>query len=127
MKQCTKCGREYDDSSLQYCTDDGTPLTPRFDSEAETVKVPEWSPTDIEMEIADSLRRLQLRVGDERLVRFEDLKPLGLTLKQISENFPAAVRRAALELVSQTETRATVRKPEPPEVGSFSIPNTPVW
>lgn len=111
MKHCTKCGREYDDPSLQFCTEDGTPLIPRFDSEAETVRVPEWSQADIEMEIADHLTRLKLSPGEQRLIRFEDLKPLGLTQKQVSENFPAGVRQAHFELVNQTETRATVRRP----------------
>ena len=111
MKHCTKCGREYDDPSLKFCTEDGTPLTPRFDSEAETVRVPELSQADIEMEIADHLTRLQLRPGEQRLIRFEDLKPLGLTQKQVSENFPAGVRQAKFELINQTETRATVRRP----------------
>jgi hypothetical protein len=97
MKHCTKCGREYDDPSFKFCTEDNTPLTPRFDSEAETVRVPEWSQADIEMEIADHLTRLQLRPGDQRLIRFEDLKPLGLTQKQVSENFPAGVRQAKFE------------------------------
>lgn len=113
MKHCTKCGREYYDPSLKFCTEDGTSLTPRFDSEAETVKVPEWSQADIEIEIADYLRRLQLRAGEECLVRFEDLKSLGLTSSQINENFPAAVRQVGFELVKQTETRATVRRPPP--------------
>jgi hypothetical protein len=76
-----------------------------------TIKVPEWSSADITMEIADYLTNLQLRKGERHLIRFEDLKHLGLTLNQISENFPAAVRQAALDLVNQTETRATVRKP----------------
>jgi len=111
MKHCTKCNRQYDDPSLNFCTDDGTPLTPQFDSEAETVKIPEWSPADIEMEIADHLTRLQLRPGEQRLIRFEDLKPLGLTQKQVSENFPAGVRQAKFELINQTETRATIRRP----------------
>jgi hypothetical protein len=44
---------------------------PRFDSEAETVKIPEWGAADIEMEIADYLTRLQLRKGEQRLVRVE--------------------------------------------------------
>jgi len=52
MKHCTKCGRKYDDPSLLYCTDDGTPLNPRFDSEAETVKIAELTPADIVVEIA---------------------------------------------------------------------------
>lgn len=116
MKHCIKCGRKYADPSLQYCTDDGTPLTPRFDSEAETVKIPELSPADIEMEIADYLRRLQLRAGEERLIRFEDLKPLGLTSTQINAHFPAAVQQLKLELMSQTETRASIRKPLPPPI-----------
>ena len=110
MKHCTKCGRKYGDPSLDYCTEDGTPLTPRFDSDAETEKIPEWSTADIVMEIADHLRRLQLRAGEERLVRFEDLKPLGLTSSQINENFLGAVHHAGFELVNQTETRATIRR-----------------
>ena len=113
MKHCPKCNRQYSDPSLNFCTEDGTPLTPRFDSEAETVKVPEWSQADIEMEIGDYLTRLQLRAGEQRLVRFEDLKSLGLTLKQISENFSAGVRQAKFELVNQTVTRATIRRPPP--------------
>jgi hypothetical protein len=127
MKQCTKCGRKYDDPSIMFCTEDGIPLTPRFDSEAETVKVPEWSPVDIQMEIADYLIRLQLRVGEQRLVRFEDLKHLGLTANQISENFSAAVRQVNFELVNQTDTRAIICRPPPPETGSFSVKTTPVW
>src|SRR5688572_32702440 len=113
LKQCTKCGREYDDPSIKFCTEDGTPLTPRFDSEAETVRIPEWSPADIVMEIADYLRRLQLRAGEERLVRFEDLKSVGLTSRQINENFPEAVSQVGFELLNQTETRATIRRPPP--------------
>ena len=127
MKHCTKCGREYDDSSIKFCTEDGTPLTPRFDAEAETVKVPEWSLADVEMEIADYLSRLQLHAGEQRLVRFEDLRPLGLTLKQISENFPAGVRQANFELLNQTDTRATVRRPPPAVIASTSVRTTPVW
>lgn len=110
MKHCTKCNRQYDDPSLKFCTEDGTPLTPQFDSEAETVKIPELSVADIEMEIADYLRRLQVRAGEERLVRFEDLKPLGLTLSQINENFRAAVSQVGFELLNQTETRGTIRR-----------------
>jgi len=127
MKHCTKCGREFNDPSIKFCTEDGTPLTPRFDSEAETVKVPEWSQADIEMEIADYLTRMQLRPGEQRLIRFEDLKPLGLTQKQISENFPAGVRQANCELLNQTDTRATVRRPPPAIIGSTSVRTTPVW
>lgn len=40
---------------------------------AETLKVPEWSPADIQMEIDDYLMRLQLRAGEQRLIRLEDL------------------------------------------------------
>ena len=97
MKHCTKCGRKYDDLSLLYCTEDGTPLTPRFDSEAKTVKLAELTPADIVMEIADHVRRLPLRQGEEVLVRSENLKSLGLTLNQISENFSAAVRQIGFE------------------------------
>jgi hypothetical protein len=79
------------------------------------------------MEIGDYLRRLGLRPGEERLVRFDDLKALGLTSNQISENFPAGVREAKFELVSQTDTRATVRRPPPPVIGSTSVRTTPVW
>jgi len=96
---------------LTEITKDGTCLTLRFDSEAETIKVPEWSSADITMVIADYLTNLQLRKGERHLIRFEDLKPPGLTLNQISENFHAAVCQAELDLVNQTETRATVRKP----------------
>lgn len=79
------------------------------------------------MEIADYLTRLQLRVGEERLVRFDDLKSLGLMLNQISEHFPAAVRQVGFELVKQTDTRATIRRPHPPQIGSFSVRTTPTW
>jgi len=79
------------------------------------------------MEIADYLTRLQLRKGEQRLVRFEDLKPLSLSLNQVSENFPAAVRQARLELINQTETRATVRKPPVLIAGSQSVRTTPIW
>ena len=127
MKHCTKCARQFDDPSIKFCTEDGTPLTPRFDSEAETVRVPEWNQADIQMEIADYLNRLQLRAGEQRLVRFEDLKPLGLTLKQISENFPSGVRQVNFELVNQTDTRATIRRPPPPVIASSSVRTTPTW
>ena len=127
MKTCTQCGREYDDSSIKFCTEDGIPLTPRFDSEAATVRVPDWSAADIQMEIADYLMRLQLGAGEQRLIRFEDLKPLGLSVKQINENFSAAVRQVNFELVNQTDTRATIRRPPPPVIASSSVRNTPVW
>jgi hypothetical protein len=127
MKTCTQCGREYNDPSIKFCTDDGTPLTPRFDSEAETVRVPEWNAADIQMEIADYLTRLQLRPGEQRLIRFDDLKPLGLTVKQINENFLTAVRQVNFELVNQTDTRATIRRPPPPIIASSSVRTKPVW
>jgi tetratricopeptide (TPR) repeat protein len=104
---------EYDDSSLQYHTKVGTHLTLRLDSDAETVKIPEWSSADIEVEIADYLTHLQVRIGAQCLVRFEDLKSLGLTLRQISENFPPAVSRARFDLLNQTTTHATIRKQLP--------------
>jgi hypothetical protein len=40
MRTCPKCNRQYDDDSLSYCLEDGTVLNPRYDAEAETLKVP---------------------------------------------------------------------------------------
>jgi hypothetical protein len=63
MKHCTKCGRQYYDPSLKYCTEDGTPLTPQVDAEAATVKIPELTDLDIVMEISDHLKRLSVRLA----------------------------------------------------------------
>ena len=40
MKRCPKCESTYTDVGLNFCLTDGTPLieTPRYDSEAETLK-----------------------------------------------------------------------------------------
>ena len=40
MRTCPKCNRQYDDDSLNYCLEDGTVLNPRYDAEAETLKIP---------------------------------------------------------------------------------------
>ncbi len=40
MRTCPKCNRQYDDDSLSYCLEDGTVLNPRYDAEAQTLKIP---------------------------------------------------------------------------------------
>jgi len=74
------------------------------------------------------VRRLPLPQGEEVLVRFENLKSVGLTLNQISENFSAAVRQSGFELVNNSDTRATIRKSrQTMERSSGSVKVTPVW
>ena len=90
-KHCTKCHRQYDDPSLKFCTEDSTPLT-QFDPEAETVKIPELSKADIEMEIADYLRR-NFQTYEPTLIKFEPLTGLGTTTQRISECFETAARQ----------------------------------
>jgi hypothetical protein len=98
MKHCTKCGRQYDDPSLKYCTEDGTPLTPHVDAEATTIKIPELTDLDLVMEISDHLKRLSIRPGENVLVRFEELQSLDplktATLHQIRKNIASAVQQA---------------------------------
>jgi hypothetical protein len=113
MKHCVQCRRTYDDSSLNFCLEDGSKLT-FFDTEAETLNLPpktEMSPQDIQMEIADFLRSNVSR-GTRKLIRFDELMiPLGLTIKQISENFLSAAEAAECEIVGEkTDTRADVRR-----------------
>ena len=46
MKQCPKCKRKYDDDSLRFCLEDGTPLFDARDSEAPATEIlPRSSPT----------------------------------------------------------------------------------
>ncbi len=46
MKQCPKCKRNYDDDSLRFCLEDGTPLFDARDSEAPATEIlPRSSPT----------------------------------------------------------------------------------
>jgi hypothetical protein len=115
MKHCTKCGRQYYDPLLKYCTEDGTRLTPQFDSEAETVKIAELTAQDVVMELTDYLKRLSVRPGENVLVRFEEVRSVeelkSASLKQIRENIGAAAQQAGLLLVTATDTRATVQKP----------------
>jgi hypothetical protein len=96
---------------MNFCLDDGSTLT-FFDTEAETLKnpvpKPEMSPEDIRMEIANILRNSV--GGAETLIRFELLTGIGANAKQISENFNAAAEGAGYEVISKTETRATVRR-----------------
>lgn len=114
MKHCLQCKRIYDDSSLNFCLDDGSKLT-FFDTEAETLRntapKAEMSPQDIRMEITNFLTSSIAR-GRQTLIRFDELMiPLGLTLKQISENFESAAQAADCEIVGEkTDTRATVRR-----------------
>jgi hypothetical protein len=116
MKHCTKCHRQYDDPSLKFCTEDGTPLT-HFDSEAETVKIPDLSTADIEMEIADYLRR-NVKTVETTLIKFEDLIGVGLTTQRISECFETAADKAGYDVIEKTATRATIerRRPLPPRL-----------
>ena len=116
MKHCTKCNRQYDDPSLKFCTEDGTPLT-QFDSEAETAKIPELSTADIEMEIADYLRR-NVQTYEPTLIKFEPLTGLGTTTQRISECFETAADKAGFDVIEKTATRATIerRRPLPPRI-----------
>jgi hypothetical protein len=110
MKTCPTCQRQYEDPSLKFCTQDGTALTPRFDSEAETQEIRELTADDIVMEIADYLGKLRAALGREVLVRFEDMRSLGFNLDQINENFATAAKKASFQVISKTDTRATIRK-----------------
>src|ERR1041385_5694192 len=100
MKTCPKCKKQYSDDSLNFCLEDGTPLT-RYDAEAETIKIPEASSLDVVMELTEYLKELEATPGEETLVRFEDLRTLGglnLSFKQIKENFGQAAGKAGFEL-----------------------------
>jgi hypothetical protein len=109
MKHCTKCGRQYSDPSLKYCTEDGTPLSPQFDSEAQTVRIaPAMSPEDLVLEIANYLRRCGIEDG---LVQFEPLaKGFGVTVAEIAEQFEAAAVQVDYAVTKKTETRAWIRR-----------------
>jgi hypothetical protein len=109
MKRCTKCGRQYSDPSLKYCTEDGTSLSPQFDSEAQTVKIaPAMSPEDLMLEIANYLRRCGIEDG---LVQFEPLaKGLGVTVAEIAEQFEAAAHR----LISKEDPNPRLDQAGPP-------------
>jgi hypothetical protein len=95
--------------------DDGTALKDitRYDAEAQTLKnvpkQPEMSAQDIIMEIANHLRST-LGPGEQRLIRFEPLNGLGLTIAQISEYFEVAAEKADCEVIDKTDTRAIVRR-----------------
>jgi hypothetical protein len=117
MKHCTKCGRQYSDPSLKYCTEDGTPLSPQFDAEAQTVKIaPAMSPEDLMLEIANYLRRCGIEDG---LVQFEPLaKGYGVTVAEIAEQFEAAAAQVDYAVTKKTETRAWIKR---------SADNIPRW
>jgi hypothetical protein len=110
MKHCPTCKKKYDDASLNFCLEDGSTLT-FFDTEAETLKSaprkPEMSADDIKMEMANILRSVG---GAETLIRFELHTGIGATTEQISENFNAAAEEAGYDVISRTNTRATVRR-----------------
>jgi hypothetical protein len=113
MKHCPQCKRTYDDNSLNFCLDDGSDLT-FFDTEAETLRnaprKTEMSPQDIQMEITNYLTST-VAGGPEALIRFDEVAiTLGLTTKQISDNFKSAAEAAGREIISETDTRATVRR-----------------
>lgn len=114
MKHCTKCGRQYSDPSLNYCTEDGTPLSPQFDSEAETVKIaPAMSPEDLMLEIANYLRRCGIEDG---LVQFEPLaKGYGVTVAEVAEQFEAAAEQVDYAVAKKTETRAWIKRGRGPK------------
>jgi hypothetical protein len=106
----------YADLSLSFCLDDGTRLInepPKFDAEAATLKnvpkQPEMTPQDIIMEIADHLRKT-ISPGEQRLIKFEPLTGLGITVAQISDHFIAAAEKADCEVTDKTDTRASVRR-----------------
>jgi hypothetical protein len=124
MKRCPTCQRPYTDLSLNFCTEDGTPLIEDrgSDLEADTLRVgagfdttrvapkkPEMSVQDIIMEIADYLRR-NVSPGEIQLIRFEPLTGLGISITQISDNFLAAAEKANCEVTDKTDMRATVRR-----------------
>jgi hypothetical protein len=110
MKRCPKCNRQYD-ASLNFCTEDGTALTPRYDSEAETLKntpkQPELSPQDVIMELANYLRST-IRPADQVLIRFDQVA--GLTLAQVSEHIDAAAKKANCKIIDKSDTQATVQR-----------------
>jgi len=114
MKHCPQCKKTYDDSSLNFCLEDGSKLT-FFDTEAETLRnitpKAEMSPQDIRMEITNFLTSKIAR-GTRTLIRFDELMiALDLTIKQISENFEPAAEAAECEIIGEkTETRVTVRR-----------------
>lgn len=116
MKHCAKCNRQYEDPSLRFCTEDGTSLT-QFDSEAETVKIPDLSTADIEMEIADYLRK-SVKTSDTTLIKFEALTGLGVTIQRISECFAVGADKGGFDVIEKTATRATIekRRPLPPRL-----------
>jgi hypothetical protein len=110
MKHCPKCKRAYVDSTLNFCLDDGSQLSPLYDTEAETLKTPpkkpELSPEDVIMEVADYLRH-NVRPGKQVLIRFEQIT--GLTPLQVSEHFEAAAQKAKCVVIDKSDTRATVK------------------
>jgi hypothetical protein len=113
MKHCTKCSRQYSDPSLNYCTEDGTPLSPQFDAEAETVRIaPAMSPEDLVLEIANYLRRCGIEDG---LVQFEPLaKGFGVTVAEIAEQFEAAAEQVDYAVAKKTQTRAWIKRGRQP-------------
>ncbi len=46
MKRCPKCFKTYESDELNYCLDDGTPLSPMFDQAAPTIAVASGRATD---------------------------------------------------------------------------------
>lgn len=112
MKRCPTCDKEYG-APVNFCPNDGTPLhleghSP--DTEAVTKRMePKLSAQDIVMEIADHLRKTVER-GEQALIRFDPLTGLGLSMAEISEHFEAAAEKAECEVISKTDTRATVRR-----------------
>jgi len=92
----------------------GVSRNAQFSEHAETLrqlppKKPEMSVQDIIMEIADYLRT-NVSPGEIKLIRFEPLTGLGITVTQISDNFLAAAEKANCEVTDKTDMRATVRR-----------------
>jgi hypothetical protein len=56
MKSCPTCQRTFDDQTLSYCLDDGTPLVEIYDSQATLVNAPYRADTDPTRAATDPVR-----------------------------------------------------------------------